>query len=232
MTEKKGHHEEKGGKSGKKNTTGYLIGAVVVIAVILFLAFGRDKAPTPADTGAQVPAEPSAPAPGEEPSAVPGEPSEAAPSGDKAPKMPAVPSAVTVLEEKTITGSLFDNTAEETESSWFSGISCAWSTSTGEYDDSLTFTLMNNGQKTYYLGRVRVNELQEKDPLRVSVNGHGLRDTVEQECGKVYLKPGESATCTAAADLRKTVIGQEQNTVINKLRAEGANMQSWVYFTC
>ena len=121
--------------------------------------------------------------------------------------------------------------AATSATSWFSGVSCKWDTGEGRYDDSLTFTLTNNGQKTYYLGRVRVDEANDKNALRVSINGHGIRDTAEQDCENVYLKPGESTTCTSAVDLRNPVEGQDI-TVGNKLLADATGVNSLMVFTC
>lgn len=232
MTEKKSEHKgEHKKEQAKKNTVGYVIGAVIVIVVILVLVFGRggkEVAP-PSDSGAATP---------QEQVAQPAE--DGAPSAEQAGREEAVaaPTAkpgkasdVTIASEETRIGSLIQNTEEMSSTSWFSGVSCKWDAGEGRYDDSLTFTVTNNGQKTYYLGRVRVDEANEKNALRVSVNGHGIRDTAGQDCENAYLKPGESTTCTSAVDLRNPVEGQD-TMVGNKLLAEATGVNSLMVFSC
>ncbi|MBI2147666.1 hypothetical protein HYU19_04275 [Candidatus Woesearchaeota archaeon] len=221
--------------SKKRSTTGYIVGAVIVLAVILFLVFGRSgEVPSPdkQDVAPEAPAAaPSAPeAVPEEPSAAPAD--AGSKGAETAPAAPAMPSAVSIVSEETQTGSEFQGNKEITPVSWFSGVSCQFNVGDGPYNDKLTFTVTNKGEKTYYLGYVRLSELDEKTPLRVSVNGHGLRETAQDECSAVYLKPGESTTCTANADLRRTVVQQETNEVGNKLIADAAQTTSMMAFTC
>lgn len=234
MTEKKNEHkgEHKKEETPKRNNTGYIIGAIVVVVVILVLIFGRGgKDITPPINLAD-----SAP---EAPAVQPAEEGTSTPSADLGTKeavaaptaKPGKASDVSIVGEETRMGSLIQNTEEMTATSWFSGVSCKWETGEGRYDDSMTFTVINNGQKTYYLGRVRLNEAEEKNALRVSINGHGIRDTAEQDCESAYLKPGESTTCTSAVDLRKPVEGQDATTG-NKLLAEATGVTSLMVFTC
>ena len=202
------HTQSHATHSSKDNTKYYVVGALVVLAVILYVIFGGREAPAPAPESA-----PSAPA--EEPD--------------------LQPSDVDVSKGYTITRPTVVAGSEKQEGSFFGGVKCAKDAGK-DGKDVLEYQLKNMADVPFTLRSVRVSEGKEINPLRVSINGHNLRKDVVEACGKDNLAPGELVTCKVEVDLRH--FGPTGKKSENVLKAEGriatgsASMVSVFKFFC
>ncbi len=137
------------------------------------------------------------------------------------------PNSVTV-SEKTVIGSAADVQKKEEKTSWFSNVVCGKFFPDGE--SMVTFTIENKGKKEYQLTRIGVEEVTEKDAMRIQLNSNRVTEP-QKECGTEVLKPGQKATCTVKEKLLK---GKTywQKELVNKLAGNTVGLYTELKFTC
>ena len=201
------HTQSHATHSSKDNTKYYVVGALVVLAVILYVIFGGREAPAPA------PEAPSAPA--EEP--------------DLQPSDVDVSKGYTVTRPSVVAG------GEKQEGSFFGGVKCAKDAGQ-DGKDVLEYQLKNMADVPFTLRSVRVSEGKEINPLRVSINGHNLRKNVAEACGKDSIAPSELVTCKVEVDLRHFgPTGKKSENVLKaegRIATGSASMVSVFKFFC
>ncbi len=192
---------------GKDTTKYYVVGALVVLAVILYVIFGGKEAPAPAP-------EPTPSVPTEE---------------------PLQPSEVDVSKGYTVTRPAVVAGGDKQEGSFFGGVKCA--KDAGEDGkDVLEYQLKNMADVPFTLRSVKVSEAKELNPLRVSINGHNLRKNVMESCGKDTVAPGELVTCKVETNLRHFgPTGKKSENVLKaegRIATGSASMVSVFKFFC
>lgn len=134
-----------------------------------------------------------------------------------------------VISEKTVLGSAADIEKKEEKTSWFSDVICG-----KLYPDSqsmVTFTVENRGKKSYYLSRVGVEDVTEKDGLGIRLNSDRIITDAKKQCGTDLLTPGKKATCTVKEKLRKGKTYWEKE-LVNKLAANSVGVYTELKFKC
>lgn len=174
----------------KQSNIKYIVGALIVLAIILYVLFGGEEAPVP------------------EP--VVTEPEE--PTGELEPSEVEVSQGYTKTRESVSVGT------EQLEGSFFGGVKCGKDAGTDE-KDILEYQLKNMADVPFVLRHVKVAEMNQVNPLRVSINGHNLRKGVVEKCGKDTIEPGELLNCKTEVNLRHFgVTGKKSENI---LKAEG-----------
>ena len=200
------HTQSHATHSSKDNTKYYVVGALVVLAVILYVIFGGREAPAPA------PAAPSAPA-----------------------EEPLQPSNVDISKGYTVTRPSVVAGGDKQEGSFFGGVKCAKDAGQ-DGKDVLEYQLKNMADVPFTLRSVRVSEGKEINPLRVSINGHNLRKNVAEACGKDSIAPSELVTCKVEVDLRHFgPTGKKSENVLKaegRIATGSASMVSVFKFFC
>lgn len=101
-------------------------------------------------------------------------------------------------------------------------------------DDELSFTLTNRDERDYFLGYYRKGlEYADIPPysLRILVNGRKIND-LEQICGTLVIKAGETIECRKAHAVIKTGDSFTGPSYDNKLEADSTYVSSKTIFTC
>lgn len=134
-----------------------------------------------------------------------------------------------IVSQKTVIGRAGDTDKKEEPVSWFSDVVCGKLFPDG--DSLIRFTFENKGTKTYYLTKVNVEELTEKDGINIRLNSDRVSDNPKKECGAEMVKPGQKVTCTVKEKLRKGMTYWEKE-LVNKLAASTVGLYSELKFTC
>lgn len=134
-----------------------------------------------------------------------------------------------IVSQKTVMGRAGDTNKKEEPVSWFSDVVCGKLFPDGE--SLVRFTFENKGTKTYYLTKVGVEELTEKDGVNIRLNSDRAADNPQKECGTEVVKPGQKVTCTIKEKLRKGTTYWEKE-LVNKLAASSVGLYSELKFTC
>ena len=134
-----------------------------------------------------------------------------------------------IVSQKTVMGRAGDTNKKEEPVSWFSDVVCGKLFPDGE--SLVRFTFENKDAKIYYLTKVTVEELTEKDGVNIHLNSDRALDNPKKECGVEMVKPGQKVTCTVKEKLRKGTSYWEKE-LFNKLTASSVGLYSELKFTC
>ena len=159
-------------RKSKQSNNKWVVGGIVVLAIVLYLLFSGGEAPVP----------------------------EAAP--EPAPAEPEIePSEVEISQGYTKTRESITVGAEKLEGSFFGGVKCAKDV-TEDGKDDFEFQVKNMADVEFTLRHVKVAEMNTLNPLRLSINGHNLRKGIMETCGKDTIAPGEILNCKTQTKLR------------------------------